>query len=260
MSSALTPIDRAKFVAARRAVDLVEDGMKLGLGTGSTAAWMVRLLAERVRDEGLRVTCVPTSSRTSALARELGLAVVGLDRAGWLDLTIDGTDEFDEQLNLIKGGGGALLMEKIVATASDRMVVITDASKEVRALGAFPLPVEVVPFGWQASRLLIEELLSGMDVMGTQAALRMNGTVPFVTDEGNHILDFALGRIGNPRQLSLALNQVPGVVDNGLFLDICDMVVIGYPDGRHELRDLSEGTVQQGRIEFEAPDNIFRDI
>lgn len=260
MSLHLTPIDRAKFVAARRAVDLVEDGMKLGLGTGSTAAWMVRCLAERVRDEGLRVTCVPTSTRTAELARELGLAVIGLDQAGWLDLTIDGTDEFDADLTLIKGGGGALLMEKIVATASDRMVVITDATKEVRTLGAFALPVEVVPFGWQASRLLVEELLGAMDVMGTQAALRMNGAVPFVTDEGNHILDLALGRIGNPRQLSLALNQVPGVVENGLFIDICDAVVVGHADGRVQLRDPGSGTVEEDRILFEETDNIFREI
>src|SRR5690606_8634021 len=162
MSLTLTPIDRAKFVAARRAVDLVEDGMKLGLGTASTAAWLVRCLAERVREEGRRVCCVATATRTAALARDLGLVVVGLDQVGWLDLTVDGADEFDADLNLIKGGGGAHLMEKIVATASDRMVVITDATKEVRTLGAFPLPVEVVPFGWQASRLLIEELLGAM--------------------------------------------------------------------------------------------------
>ncbi len=172
MAITLTPIDRAKYAAARRAVDLVEDGMKLGLGTGSTAAWMVRVLAERARAENLRLTCVPTSVRTGDLARELGLKVVALDEAGWLDLTIDGTDEFDADLALIKGGGGALLMEKIVATASDRMVVITDATKEVKALGGFPLPVEVIPFGWQASRMLIEELLGGMDVMGTQTTLR----------------------------------------------------------------------------------------
>jgi len=260
MSQHLTPIDRAKFVAARRAVDLVEDGMKLGLGTGSTAAWLVRCLAERLRDEGLRVTCVATSTRTADLARSLGLTVVDLDKAGWLDLTIDGTDEFDADLTLIKGGGGALLMEKIVATASDRMVVITDATKEVRALGAFPLPVEVVPFGWQASRLLIEELLGSMDVMGSSATLRMNGTVPFITDEGNHILDLSLGRIGNPRQLSLALNQVPGVVENGLFIDICDAVVIGYADGRVEMRDITAGTVEEDRIVFEDSENIFRDI
>ncbi|GAB4275051.1 MAG: ribose-5-phosphate isomerase RpiA [Pararhodobacter sp.] len=256
----LTPIDRAKYAAARRAVDLVEDGMKLGLGTGSTAAWMVRALAERVREESLRLTCVPTSARTAELARDLGLRVVPLDEAGWLDLTIDGADEFDADLTLIKGGGGALLMEKIVATASDRMVVITDASKEVKTLGAFPLPVEVVPFGWQASRMLIEELLNAMDVMGTQASLRMNGTRPFVTDEGNHILDLSLGRIGNPRQLSLALNQVPGVVENGMFIDICDAVVIGYGDGRVETRDIAKGTVEHERILFEETDNIFRDI
>jgi ribose 5-phosphate isomerase A len=260
MAMQLTPIDRAKYAAARRAVDLVEDGMKLGLGTGSTAAWMVRALAERVRAEGLRLTCVPTSARTADLGRDLGLRIVSLDEAGWLDLTIDGTDEFDADLTLINGGGGALLMEKIVATASDRMVVITDASKEVRTLGAFPLPVEVIPFGWQASRMLIEELLNAMDVMGTQATLRMNGSRPFVTDEGNHILDLALGRIGNPRQLSLALNQVPGVVENGMFIDICDAVVIGYGDGKVEMRDISKGTVEHERILFEDTDNIFRDI
>ena len=256
----LTPVDRAKFAAARRAVDMVEDGMKLGLGTGSTAAWMIRCLAERVREEGLRVLCVPTSTRTADLAREVGLTVVGFDEVGWLDLTIDGTDEFDAQLNLIKGGGGALLMEKIVATASDRMVVITDATKEVKTLGAFPLPLEVVPFGWQASRVLVEELLSAMDVMGTQASLRMNGAVPFISDEGNHILDLALGRIGNPRQLALALNQVPGVVENGLFIDICDAVVIGHADGRVLIRDITEGTTEEDHIRFLEADNIFRDI
>ena len=256
----LTPIDRAKYAAARRAVDLVEDGMKLGLGTGSTAAWMVRALAERVREENLRLTCAATSRRTAELGQELGLKVLPLDEAGWLDLTIDGTDEFDADLTLIKGGGGALLREKIVATASDRMVVITDASKEVKTLGHFPLPVEVIPFGWQASRMLIEELLNAMDVMGTNATLRMNGERPFVTDEGNHILDLGLGRIGNPRQLSLALNQVPGVVENGLFIDICDAVVIGYADGRVEFRDLTEGTIENERIVFEETDNIFRDL
>ncbi|MCA0207333.1 MAG: ribose-5-phosphate isomerase RpiA [Proteobacteria bacterium] len=260
MSVQLTPIDRAKYAAARRAVDLVEDGMKVGLGTGSTAAWMVRTLAERARDEGLRLTCVPTSARTGDLGRDLGLKIVSLEEAGWLDLTIDGTDEFDADLTLIKGGGGAHLMEKIVATASDRMVVITDASKEVKTLGNFPLPVEVIPFGWQASRMLIEELLNAMDVMGTSARLRMNGERPFVTDQGNHILDLALGRIGNPRQLSLALNQVPGVVENGLFIDICDAVVIGYGDGRVEMRDIASGTVEHERIVFEETDNIFKDL
>lgn len=260
MAQTLTPIDRAKFAAARHAADQVEDGMKLGLGTGSTAAWLVRCLAERVRQEGLKLTCVPTSARTAALARELGLKVVALDEAGWLDLTIDGADEFDADLTLIKGGGGALLQEKIVATASDRMMVITDATKEVRTLGAFPLPVEVIPFGWQASRMLIEELLGALDVMGTQVSMRMNGTRPFMTDEGNNILDLALGRIGHPRQLSLALNQVPGVVENGLFIDICDAVVIGHADGKVLVRDAIAGTEAEERILFEETDNIFQEI
>ena len=260
MSLQLTPIDRAKYAAARRAVDLVEDGMKVGLGTGSTSAWMIRALAARAQEENLRLTCAATSNRSADLAAELGLKVVTLDEAGWLDLTIDGADEFDADLTLIKGGGGAHLMEKIVAAASDRMVVITDASKEVKTLGAFPLPVEVIPFGWQSSRMLIEELLNAMDVMGTKATLRQNGERPFVTDQGNYILDLALGRIGNPRQLSLALNQVPGVVENGLFIDICDAVVIGFGDGRVEMRDLASGTVEHERIVFEEVDNIFKDL
>ena len=260
MAGNLSPIDTAKFVAAKRSVDFIEDRMRVGLGTGSTAAWMVRALGERVREEGLSIVGVPTSRRTAELAAQVGIQVVSLDEARWLDITIDGTDEFDSELNLIKGGGGAHLQEKIVATASDTMVVIADPSKRVEHLGAFPLPVEVIPFGWQSSRMLVEELLNAMDVMGTQATLRMNGSRPFLTDEGNHILDLALGRIGNPRQLSLALNQVPGVVENGLFIDICDVVVIGYSDGKVEVRDIAAGTVEQERILFEEADNIFRDV
>jgi len=260
MAGELSPIDKAKFVAAKRAVDFVEDGMKVGLGTGSTAAWMVRCLGERVRDEGLRIKGIPTSTRTAVLAQEVGIDVISLDQARWLDVTIDGADEFDGAFNLIKGGGGALLQEKIVATASDRMVVITDASKEVETLGAFPLPVEVIPFGWQTSKALLEELLISMDVMGRETTLRMNGAAAYVTDEGNYILDLHLNRIGNARQLSLALNQIPGVVENGLFIDICDTVVIGYGNGRVETRDINEGTVQSDRLDFVESDNLFLDL
>ncbi|MCC7320877.1 MAG: ribose-5-phosphate isomerase RpiA [Rubellimicrobium sp.] len=255
----LSPIDTAKFAAARRAARLVESGMKVGLGTGSTAAWLVRSLGEMVRDEGLRFRAVATSSRTAALARECGIEVVSLDEAGWLDLTIDGADEFDGALNLIKGGGGAHLREKVVATASDRMVVIADAGKEVETLGAFPLPVEVIPFGWRTTRALIEEMLVGLDVLGRGAALRMNGDEPFVTDEGNHIIDLHLNRIGNPRQLALVLNQIPGVVENGLFIDIADAVVIGHGDGRVEMRDLATGGREETRFDFVGRDNIFVD-
>lgn len=260
MPAELSPIDKAKFAAARRAVDFVEDGMKVGLGTGSTAAWMVRCLGEMVREEGLSIVGVPTSTRTAELARQVGIKVVTLDEAKWLDLTIDGADEFDPELNLIKGGGGALLQEKIVATASDQMIVITDAAKEVAQLGAFPLPVEVVPFGWQTTRGLIEEMLSSMDVMGRQTALRLNGTQPFLTDEGNYIVDCHLKRIGNPRQLSLVLNQIPGVVENGLFIDICDKVIIGGADGTVELRDINDGSVSHDRIDFAEESNIFSDL
>ncbi len=260
MPADLNPIDKAKFVAAKRAVEFVEDGMKLGLGTGSTSAWMVRCLAERVREEGLRVTGVATSSRTAQLATSLGLNVRTLDEVRWLDLTIDGADEFDPDLNLIKGGGAALLQEKIVATASDQMIVIADAAKEVSRLGAFPLPVEVIPFGWQTTKALIEETLVAMDVMTREVSLRLSGDRALVTDESNHILDLHLGRIGNPRQLALVLNQIPGVVENGLFIDICDIVVIGAPDGKVSVRDINTGSVSDDQIHFAPTDNIFADL
>jgi ribose 5-phosphate isomerase A len=236
MTQDLTPIERAKCVAARRAVRLVESGMRVGLGTGSTSAWMVRLLAERARAERLDIIGVPTSTRTAELARECGLRLVSLDEAQWLDLTIDGADEFDHRLDLIKGGGGALLQEKIVACASEEMVVITDSSKEVATLGAFPLPVEVIPFGWRTTQALIEEALTSLDVMGRETTMRMNGEVPFITDEENYILDLHCKRIGDARQLGLVLNQIPGVVENGLFVDICDRVIVGHGDGTVEER------------------------
>ena len=260
MPADLSPIDKAKFVAAKRAVDFVQSGMKVGLGTGSTAAWMVRCLGELVREEGLRIQGVPTSTRTAELARQVGIPVTSLDDAKWLDLTIDGADEFDQTLSLIKGGGAALLQEKIVATASDQMIVIADAAKEVFQLGAFPLPVEVIPFGWQSSKALIEELLISMDVLNRDVTLRMNGDRPLITDEANYILDLHLKRIGNPRQLALVLNQIPGVVENGLFIDICDVVVIGHADGRVTVRDINSGAETDDRIDFAADENIFSDL
>ena len=259
MPGQLSPIDTAKFVAAKRACAYVESGMKVGLGTGSTAGWMVKCLGEKVA-EGLKITGVPTSTRTGDLAREVGIEVVTLEEAKWLDLTIDGADEFDGELNLIKGGGGALLHEKVVATASDRMIVIADTSKEVARLGAFPLPVEVIPFGWSTTQALIEEMLPSLDVLGLGVARRMAGDAPFRTDEGNFILDLALGRIGDARQLAMVLNQIPGVVENGLFIDICDTVVIGHGDGRVEVRDLTSGRTEGGKVDVDAPDNVFSDI
>lgn len=259
MPNDLSPIDKAKFVAAKKATDYVQTGMKVGLGTGSTAAWLVQCLGELVRDEGLRIQGVPTSTRTAQLAREVGIEVISLDEAKWLDLTIDGADEYDGNLNLMKGGGGSLLQEKIVATASDQMIVIADISKQVETLGAFPLPVEVIPFGWKTTQTLIEETLIGLDVLGQTTSLRMNGDAPFVTDEGNHILDLHLNRIGNARQLSLVMNQIPGVVENGLFLDICDTVIIGYGDGKVEVRDMNDSTAEETKFDFLDDGNLFTD-
>jgi ribose 5-phosphate isomerase A len=200
---------------------------------------------------------VPTSTRTAELARKVGIDVVSLDDAKWLDLTIDGADEFDAELNLIKGGGGALLQEKIVATASDRMIVIADIGKEVKTLGAFPLPIEVIRFGWQTTQALVEETLVSVDVDGRSSTLRMNGSAPYLTDEGNYILDLQLNRIGNARQLSVILNQIPGVVENGLFVDICDTVVLGFADGKVEVRDINDGTLSTDRVDFnKAPDMV----
>lgn len=260
MPAELSPIDKAKFVAAKRSVDFVEDGMRVGLGTGSTAAWMVRCLGELVREDGLKIKGVPTSTRTADLAAQVGIEVVSLDEARWLDLTIDGADEFDDDLCLIKGGGGALLQEKIVATASDQMIVIADAAKEVAQLGAFPLPVEVIPFGWQTTKALLEETLINLDVLGRDTTLRMNGDAPFVTDEGNFIVDLHLSRIGNARQTALVLNQIPGVVENGLFIDICDVVIVGHGDGRAEVRDINAGTIAEDRIDFLENENLFSDF
>ena len=260
MSAPLSPIDQAKYAAARRAVEFVQDGMRVGLGTGSTAAWMVRRLAARVRDEGLRVTGVATSTRTAALAQELGIPLSTLDEVKWLDLTIDGADEVDPDLNLIKGGGAALLQEKIVATASDQMIVIADAAKQVATLGAFPLPVEVIQFGWQTTQALIGEMLTGLDVLDRTCALRRTGDAPLVTDEGNYILDLHLKRIGDPRQLAMVLNQIPGVVENGLFIDICDVLIIGHGDGRVQVRDIHAGTLERGWVDEDRTDNIFADL
>lgn len=260
MTVDLSPINKAKFAAAKKAAEFVEDGMRVGLGTGSTAAWMVRCVGEMVREHGLRIKGVPTSTRTAELARDVGIEVISLDEAKWLDLTIDGADEFDADLSLIKGGGGALLQEKIVATASDQLIVIADAAKEVENLGAFPLPIEVVPFGWQTSKALVEEILVSMDVLGQQSSLRMDGDAPFVTDEGNHILDLHLKRIGKPRELAMVLNQVPGVVENGLFIDICDAVVIGHGDGKVEVFDITEGTNEVTRFDILDDDNLFSDL
>ncbi len=223
--------DRSKYACALRASALVENGMKVGLGTGSTAYWLVYHLAERVRSEGLEFVGVPTSNKTREQAQAEGLKLISMDDAGRLDITIDGADEFDQSMNLIKGGGGAHLQEKIVAFGSDRMVVIADETKKVNKLGKFPLPVEVLKFGSASSQKQIAELLIAQNYRDFTVQMRMEKNKPFITDEGNYIFDLNLGEIQNPRKLCVDLNIIPGVVENGLFIDVCKAVVIGYSDG-----------------------------
>ena len=220
--------DRAKENAARAAVALVEDGMRLGLGTGSTAEFMLHALAERVRD-GLQVSGVATSERTAKLAGSLGIPIASLDETPELDLAIDGADEFDPDLNLIKGAGGALLREKIVAAAARRFVVIVDPSKRVAHLGAFPLPVEIVP-------MAAVPLATRLTALGARVSLRQEADgKAFLTDERNYIVDCAFGEIADPPVLAARLSAFAGVVEHGLFCGMADVVLIGRKDGVERL-------------------------
>jgi ribose 5-phosphate isomerase A len=222
--------DALKIAAAERALEYVESGMRLGLGTGSTAAKFVDALGKKVAG-GLDVVCVATSQATQAQAEALGIRMATLDDQPFLDLTVDGADELDGDLRLIKGGGGALLREKIVATASGRMVVIADASKKVATLGAFPLPLEVVQFGLTATRNMITALAADVGCEGDLKVRMLAGGKPFVTDGGNLILDCHFNRIEEPEELDEALKLIPGVVENGLFIGIADLAVIAGADG-----------------------------
>lgn len=222
--------DNQKQAAARRALDFVEDGMKLGIGTGSTAEEFVKLLAERVAG-GLKVIGVPTSERTAALALKLGVPLSNLDDTPHLDLTIDGADELDADLCLIKGGGGALLREKIVATASDRMIVIADASKVVTTLGAFALPIEVVPFGAVSTVRRVAQIASAYGCHGAIKRRCDTYGEPFFTDSENFIFDCAFGEIPDPVSLARELNLIAGVVETGLFINIASLALVGTPSG-----------------------------
>lgn len=217
-----------KIKAAAVALAHVEDGMRLGIGTGSTAEEFVRLLAEKVAG-GLKVEGVPTSERTARLCVELGVPLKSLDELPELDLTIDGADEVDGRLRLIKGGGGALLREKIVASTSKRMIVIADESKVVEVLGAFKLPIEVNPFGQVATRIAIEKVASRLGLSG-EIAVRQSHDGAFKTDGGHLILDASFGRIPDADALAGELNAIPGVVEHGLFIDIASLAIIAGPE------------------------------
>jgi ribose 5-phosphate isomerase A len=218
--------EQLKREAAAAALCLVEPGMRLGLGTGSTARHFVELLGEKVRN-GLKIIAIPTSEVTAAQAQSLGIPLSTLEDTPELDLTIDGADELDDSLRLIKGGGAALLREKIVAAASRRMVVIADESKLVRQLGAFPLPIEVNPFGLRVTTHQVEKACGGAPV-----ALRLTaGGDPLRTDGGHLILDARLGAIDDPENLSLRLHAIPGVVEHGLFIGLCAEAYLASPHG-----------------------------
>ncbi|MGU3493565.1 ribose-5-phosphate isomerase RpiA [Xanthobacteraceae bacterium A53D] len=216
--------------AAARALEYVTDGMRLGLGTGSTAKHFVDLLAQRVAG-GLKVVGVPTSEQTKAQALSLGVPLATLDEQPELDICIDGADEIGPELALIKGGGGALLREKIVASAAREMIVIADETKLVDTLGKFPLPIEIVTFGITATSRRLDAAIASAGCAGElRLRLRADGT-PFVTDQGNHILDAHLGRITDPRRLARAIEEVAGVVEHGLFLGLARRAVLAGADG-----------------------------
>jgi ribose 5-phosphate isomerase A len=213
----------SKKIAGERAADYVSDGMVVGLGTGSTVYWTLSRLGEKIR-QGLSIRAVATSIQTEALAKKFGIALIPLSEVETIDLTIDGADEVDPEWNLIKGGGGALLREKIVADASKRLIIVADESKLVHSLGKFPLPVEVVRFGF-------EWTLRRLSGLGCVAKPRQSGDKPYLTDNGNFIVDCSFESIPRPRDLHRKINDIPGVIDNGLFIDRANLVIVGCLDG-----------------------------
>ncbi|HTL08704.1 MAG TPA: ribose-5-phosphate isomerase RpiA [Chitinophagaceae bacterium] len=219
--------EEIKRLAAVQAMEQVRAGMTLGVGTGSTVYWFILELAKQVK-QGLSVTCVPTSAATASLATQLGIRLVTLNEVSKLDLTIDGADEIDPQLCLIKGGGGALLQEKMVAAASDKLVIIADGSKKVQQLGRFPLPVEVIPYGWKQVQ---QHIAFTNDVV---VLLRMKNDLPLITDHGHYILDCQFNAITDAAKLAVVLNTIPGVVENGLFINMASMAIIAHEDGSIE--------------------------
>lgn len=224
--------DAAKLNAARGALDFVKPGMVVGLGTGSTAAHFVRLLAA----QGAKNVCVATSVATHELAVQLGLNVVSPDEVSSIDIAIDGADEIDPQFRMIKGGGAAMLREKIIESSSKTMVVIADASKCVETLGKFPLPVEVAKFGLGLTKRQVEAALAAGDTRGKAVTRREKDSKPVITDGGNYILDCRCERIGAPEALADALTKIPGVVDHGLFVGIASIAVIGDEAGAKVLK------------------------
>lgn len=223
-------LESYKRAAAAGALEYVDDGMKLGLGTGSTAEAFLDLLGEKVR-AGLKIVGTPTSQRTADKARALGIPIAELDTLGELDLVVDGADEADHDLNLIKGGGGALLREKIVATSAKRMVVIADETKLVRRLGAFALPIEIIPFGHGTTSARIKRAAAALGYADLVPKLRMKDGKPFVTDNSNYILDCPFEAISDAKALGESLSAITGVVEHGLFVGIATSLIVAGAHG-----------------------------
>jgi ribose 5-phosphate isomerase A len=218
-------LEALKERAARAAVEYVKDGYVVGLGTGSTARYVVLALGGRVK-AGLKIRGVPTSRETAELAKQQGIPLIDQDNAWVIDVAIDGADQVDPGLNLIKGGGGALLKEKIVAASAKQFIVMVDHTKRVPVLGgSFPLPIEVIPFGWGNTAREIEALTKG------RVVLRERNGVPFKTESGNVIVDVHIDRIDQPRELEISLNKIPGIVETGLFVNRTDVLIVGTPQG-----------------------------
>jgi ribose 5-phosphate isomerase A len=231
--------DEAKKVAAARAIErFLKDGMTIGLGSGTTSRWFVRILGERV-SQGLRVIGVSSSKSTAELAQEVGVPLADLNEIGLLDMTIDGADEIDGKGRMIKGGGANLLWEKIVASASNKMVCIVDGSKRVERLGRFPLPVEVVPFAWRSTERHLIKLFEAQGLGSPKIDVRGGLEKPLITDSGHYLLDCHLEAIANPEALADKLNQIPGVVEHGLFIGIATDAVVGFADGKAEVLNFS---------------------
>jgi len=224
-------MSQAKENAALAALDFVEDGMTLGLGSGSTAEIFIEHLGERVAG-GLKVQGIPTSEATAKCAKENGVPLIDADRVDGIQLTVDGADEVDQSFNLIKGGGACLLREKIIAQASDRMVVIADNSKMVDNLGAFPLPIEIDPFGMALTANQIYDALTKSGCENAQTVLRQktDHSGPLITDGGHYILDCRCKLIPKPAETAHLLNRIPGVMEHGLFIDLADVIVVGEAD------------------------------
>lgn len=220
----MADVEREKRLAAARSIEFIKDGMIVGLGSGSTARYFIRELGRRVR-EGMKIQGISTSAVTSSLAGEQGIPLTDFSHVRELDVTVDGADEVDPHLNLIKGGGGALLREKIVASATRQMIIVCDSRKQVKCLGAFPLPVEIVSFGWQLTAERIEALGSKVE-MREEAPGR-----PFLTAQNNYILDCHFNEIGDPEKLSGKLEGITGVVEHGLFVRFAELVIVGKGDG-----------------------------